>query len=78
VEGGVVDVVVVPDAPDHVAPCAAEDADGVWVGVAAGAGASVLGCVAGQLDVSIRRAALRAQRSARLTFLGLLSFPWVV
>src|SRR4051794_41806138 len=41
VAGGVVDVVVVPEAPEDAAPGAAEDADGVLVGGAAGAGAAV-------------------------------------
>src|SRR5215210_94797 len=35
VAAGVVDVAVLPEAPDHVAPGAAEDADGVLVGLAA-------------------------------------------
>ena len=39
--GGVVGGVVVPDAPDDAAPGAAEDADRVGVGGAAGAGAGV-------------------------------------
>src|SRR6266511_482260 len=41
VAGGVVGGVVLPDAPDHAQPGAAEDADRVRVVVAAGAGALV-------------------------------------
>src|SRR5436190_11309500 len=39
--GGVVAVAVLPEAPDHVAPGATEDAQGVLVGLAARAGALV-------------------------------------